>query len=461
MKIFLPGLRVYILLLVTVAVFAGCHKSSDDSDSFIPVVNTGAVITDLTTTSAQANGDITNYISNTISQYGVCYSPTNNAPTIADANTALTTANPIHFVCSITGLTANTTYYLRAYETGTNGTTLYGNVIQFKTPTATFAIAAATTTYAGTGTAGYVNGAAKSALFNNPQGVAADAAGNLYVADSFNNLIRKITPGGTVSTYAGSAAAGYADGAASAARFYSPQNLALDAAGNLYVSDAGNNAIRKITPAGVVSTLAGGSFAGYVNGTGSAAMFNNPAGLTVDASGNVYVADKGNNVIREITPAGVVTTLAGVKAAGFTDGVSFAAHFNNPTGIAINSKGIIYVTDLSNNAIRQIAKDTTVTTLAGGATLRPDLLVLPASIAIDAKGNMFIVDESGRVMEITTANVLYSIAGNANTAGYADGSGTAAAFNNPQGVTTDAAGNVYVADYNNNVIRKLVVSTTP
>lgn len=461
MKFTLQNLRVYSVLLVSaVLAVTGCNKSSDNTTTFVPVVVTNAVIINPTTTSAQSGGAISNFILNSISSYGVCWSSTNKTPTTADSKTSLTTANAEHFSTDITGLTANTLYYLRAYCVNTDGSVVYGNVIQFTTPTTTFSIAATTTKYAGTGTAGYAEGALLSAAFSSPQSLAIDASGNMYVADSYNNVIRKIA-GGVVTTFAGSATAGYTNATGTAARFYSPQYVAVDASGNVYVSDVGNNAIRKITPTGVVTTLAGGAGAGYADATGSSAKFNSPAGLVADASGNVYVADRGNNAIRKITSAGVVTTFAGNKSAGFIDGLTTAAGFNNPTGITIDAQGVLYVTDLGNSALRQIAADGTVTTVAGGPTTGALLFNLPVGVAIDKTGNVFISDESGRIMEITTAKMLYTIAGTINTAGYTEGSGTAAKFDSPQGLTTDAAGNIYVADYNNNVIRKLVVTTKP
>lgn len=451
------------MLVPSVLVFTGCNKSSDDDLSqFVPVVTTNAVTTNLTSTSALSGGYITNFVSNTISEYGVCWSTTNKTPVITDTKTALTTANVIHFSAAVTGLTANTLYYLRAYATDTKGVTTYGSVIQFTTPSATFSLSATASTYAGSGSAAYTEGALRSAAFNNPQGIVADAAGNIYVADAFNNAIRKISATGTVSTLAGSATPGNANGTGAAASFYSPQYIAIDASGNLYVSDVGNNAIRKVTSAGVVTTLAGGAFVGFADGTGSSARFNSPAGLVVDPSGNIYVADRGNSTIRKITPAGVVTTFAGTNVAAYVDGLTTSARFNNPCGITIDAAGILYVADLSNNAIRQIATDGTVTTLVGNPTTLIDQVNLPVGITTDKAGNMFITDESGRILEITvTSKVLYSIAGNANVSGYTEGKGTVAKFNNPQGITTDATGNVYVADCNNNVIRKLVVSTTP
>ncbi len=471
MKLSLQSSRA-VAVAFTVVVFAvtGCNKSNSDSNPYVPVLTTGAIVTDISTTSFQGNGYITNFISGTIASYGICYSSTNKTPTISDSKTSLTTANVIHFVSTVTGLTANTTYYFRAYETGSDNTSNYGNVVQFTTPTATFAIAGTTSTYAGTGTPGYADGPAKSALFSSPQGIVADAAGNLYVTDSFNNLIRKISSTGVVTTLAGSTSPGLANGTGTAARFYSPQGITIDASGNLYVSDVGNNTIRKITQAGVVTTLAGNTIPGYADGTGTSAKFNNPAGLVADATGNIYVCDKGNNIIRKITPAGVVTTFTGGTTPGLADGINTLnsdgtttdTKFSSPAGIAIDSQGILYVADLGNGAIRQIGLDGTVTTIAGNPTTRPDLLNYPVGIAVDNKGNLFITDEAGRVMEITATNRgLYTIAGTANTTGYTEGKGATAVFNDPQGLAVDAAGNVYVADLNNNVIRKLVVSVTP
>ncbi|QKJ32793.1 hypothetical protein HQ865_24555 [Mucilaginibacter mali] len=463
MRSSLRKLSIVLLMLVpSVLVFTGCNKSSDDTGlQFVPAVTTNTLITNLTTTSAQSGGYITNYVTNTVSEYGVCWSTTNKTPVTTDSKTALTTANIVHFSATATGLTPNTLYYLRAYAIDTKGGITYGGVVQFTTPTATFAIAGTASTYAGSGTAAYTEGPLKTASFNSPQGVVADAAGNIYVADAFNNAIRKISTTGTVSTLAGSATPGNANGTGAAASFYSPQYIAIDGSGNLYVSDVGNNAIRKITSAGVVSTLAGGAYVGFADGTGATARFNSPAGLVADASGNIYVADRGNSAIRKITPAGVVTTFAGTNVASYSDGLTTSARFNNPCGITIDAAGVLYVADLSNNAIRQIATDGTVTTIAGNPTTLNDAVNLPVGITTDKAGNMFITDESGRILEITATKILYTIAGSANVSGYTEGKGTVAKFSNPQGITTDAAGNVYVADYNNNVIRKVVVSATP
>lgn len=451
-----------MLVVPAILTIAGCtDKPSDDGSDFAPIVITNAVIGNLTPTSATSGAYLTNFIENTITQYGVCWSSASNEPTINDAKASFSVANTINFEAQVTGLTASTTYHLRGYCIDNLGKAVYGNTIAFTTPSITAATYADVTTFAGTGAPGFTDGASNIAQFSNPQAIAADAQGNFYVADSFNNLIRKIATNGTVSTIAGSTDPGYVNDVKANARFYSPQGIAVDAQGNVYVSDFGNNAIRKITPDGAVSTLAGGNGPGYADGQGLVAKFHNPSGLAVDAQGNIYVADKGNNIIRKITAAGVTSTIAGNTVPGYINAVGTLAQFNSPSGVTLDSKGNIYVADLSNSSIRKITSDGTVSTLAGNPTTTTDLLNLPQSITVDKNDNLFITDESGRILEISTANILYSIAGTVNVAGYTDGSGTDAAFNSPQGITTDAQGNVYVADYNNNVIRKLVVQTTP
>ena len=269
------------------------------------------------------------------------------------------------------------------------------------------------TTLAGS-TGGFADGTGAAAKFYYPYGVATDAAGNVYVADTFNNKIRKITQSGEVSTFAGSTY-GFADGIGAAAQFIHPYGVATDNAGNLYVADSGNSKIRKITPAGVVSTLAG-STPGSVDGVGTIAQFNSPTGVATDAAGNVYVADLNNNKIRKITPAGVVTTLAGSGIYGFANGTGMVAQFNYPLGVATDAAGNVYVADSNNNKIRKITPMGVVSTLAGSSL-----------------------------------------------GGFADGTGALAMFKGPIGVATDAAGNVYVGDQLNNRIRKItpagVVST--
>jgi len=180
-----------------------------------------------------------------------------------------------------------------------------------------------------------------------------DSSGNVYVADLYNHRIRKITPAGVVSTFAGTGSAGHADGTGTEAQFNLPYGVAVDSSGNVYVGDLDNHRIRKITPAGVVSTLAG-STEGFADGTGTETRFSYPGRVAVDSSDNVFVADSGNHRIRRITPAGVVSTFAGTGIRGHADGTATTAQFNYPTGVAVDSSGNVYVADFSNHRIRKI-----------------------------------------------------------------------------------------------------------
>lgn len=269
------------------------------------------------------------------------------------------------------------------------------------------------TTIAGqVGVSGYADGQGTNAIFNNPVGIAVDSADNLYVADMMNSVIRKITPDGTVSTFAGQAGSnGSVDATGSAARFYFPDGVAVDTNGNVYVADSVNETIRKITPGGTVSTLAGLARSyGSADGTGSAARFHNPTALAVDTAGNVYVADEVNETVRKVTPNGVVTTLAGFpESAGASDGTGNAARFDNLNGLAVDMDGNIYVADTGNNAIRKISPAGVVTTLAGqsgspgsadgiGSAVRFNN---PSGVAVDSSGDLFIADALNHTIRAT------------------------------------------------------------
>jgi sugar lactone lactonase YvrE len=262
-------------------------------------------------------------------------------------------------------------------------------------------------TIAGSGTAGFTDGQGTSAQFNTPTGVAVDSAGNVYVAESGNNRIRKITPGGTVSTLAGSGTAGYAEGTGTNAQFYYPYGIAVDSAGNVYVADTGNRRIRKITPGGTVSTLAGSGINGYADGPGSSAQFNTLYGIAVDSAGNVYVSEMLIHLIRKITPGGTVSTLAGGTGgrssgtAGYADGKERMAQFNTPLGIAVDSAGNVYVADHRNNRIRKITPDGTVSTIAGNGSSGYNIGQNPnASFRPDSVA----VDSAGNVYVVDGAN---------------------------------------------------------
>lgn len=320
---------------------------------------------------------------------------------------------------------------------------------------------------AGGAAAGAANGIGAAASFNHPFGLAVDAAGNVYVADQGNDLIRKIDPDTVVTTLAGMAGiSGAVNGMDTTAAFYKPFGVAADAAGNIYVADAGNNLIRRITPAGVVSTFAGTGAAGSADGTDSA-TFNSPLGVAIDAAGNVYVADYGNDLIRKINPAGVVSTLAGSGATGADDGPGATATFNLPEGIAVDAAGNVYVADNGNNLIRKITAGGVVSTLAGsgkagsanGAGTAASFNS-PFGLAVDATGDVYVADAGNNLIRmITPAGVVSTFAGNGKK-GAANAMGTAASFNTPAGVAVDAAGNVFVADENNNLIRKITASGT-
>ena len=325
------------------------------------------------------------------------------------------------------------------------------------------AVSADVSTLAGSTTQGSADGTGSAASFYGPSRLAINASGDIFVADSGNNEIREITQTGVVTTFAGSTSPGSADGTGAAASFDAPQGVALDSAGNLYVADTGNNEIRKITPAGVVTTFAGSTVAGNQNGTGTAASFATPYGIAVSSTGTIYVADTGNNEIREITSAGVVSTLAGSLSAGSADGTGATASFNRPVDIALDSAGNLYVADFGNNEIRKVSPSGAVTTLAGSTTAGSADGVgaaasfdSPSGVAVDANGNVYVADTNNNEIRLVSANGVVTTLAGSTIAGSANGTGTAASFKFPFGIVLDSAGDLYVGDYGNDEIRKIV-----
>jgi sugar lactone lactonase YvrE len=331
---------------------------------------------------------------------------------------------------------------------------------------------------------GSADGTGSSASFENPQGVALDKAGNLYVADQGNNTIRKITAAGGVTTLAGTAGqAGYQDGLGSAARFDGPTGVAVDSAGNVYVADSGNEVIRMITPAGSVTTLAEtAGKTGFAYGTAGAALFNEPEGIAVDNSGSLYIADTQNAAIRKIIPTAgsggtswAVSTLAGLDRVASGDGTGSGAWFNYPEGVAVDGEGSLYVADSGNNTIREITPAGVVTTIAGSLGTRGSAdgtgtaasFWFPAGIAVGGAGTLYVADEYNdtiRMLSPATSNgvptwEVTTIAGTAGNYGSSDGTGGNAEFDAPSGIAVDNAGNLYVSDRANSTIRKIAPTT--
>jgi sugar lactone lactonase YvrE len=318
---------------------------------------------------------------------------------------------------------------------------------------------------------GAADGPALSARFHTPVGVGVDAAGNVFVADSVNNTIRRISTGGVVTTLAGLAGtSGSADGVGSVARFSDPEGLAVDAQGRVYVTDLGNWTVRRIAPDGVVTTLAG--LAGVfdaADGTGSEARFEYPTAIAVDGAGTAYVADV--YAVRKISPTGAVTTLAGVASAwGFEDGTGSAARFDRLEGIAVDAPGNVYVTDEGAHTIRKISPAGVVTTLAGMARVGGDTdgtgtaasFLAPGGLAVDAGGTLYVADVvNATIRKVTPQGVVATLAGLTQSIGSADGVGSIARFNMPGGVAIDNAGRLLVADSGNHTIRVGTVATAP
>jgi sugar lactone lactonase YvrE len=264
----------------------------------------------------------------------------------------------------------------------------------------------------GTSLAGADNGTGGTAKFSTPSGVALDTSGNVYVADTFNQSIRKISSAGVVSHLAGvSGSNGYVDGSGTTAKFNTPIGVAVDSSGFVYVSDNDGHLIRKISTTGVVSIFAGvASTAGYVDGTGGTAKFNKPAGIAFDSNDNLYVVEQNNLVIRKITPTGIVSTFAGSGARGSANGTGRTASFNNPIGVAIDHGGNFYVTDNSNHLIRKINPAGEVSTLAGVASIAGYADGLgetanfnyPYGVALDSSGVLYVADSSNNLIRKIT-----------------------------------------------------------
>jgi len=329
-------------------------------------------------------------------------------------------------------------------------------------------------TLAGTGTAGSEGdgGPATEAQVNNPFGLALDSSGNLYIADQFNNRVRKLTPDGKLSTVAGTGKASYSgdNGPATEAALNHPCGIAIDASGNLYIADTANNSIRKVTSAGTISTFAGTGSIGNTGDDGEAtkAVLDHPIGLALDAQGKLYIADTGNNRVRVVGVDGKIAAFAGTGKAGSLGdgGPAKDAQLNRPQGVFVTPGGVVYIADTFNHRIRKVDPDGTITTVAGaglpgysgdGGPATKAELRYPKSVVVDRDGNLFIVDAfNARVRVVTPDGIIQTVAGD-GVHGYAgdDGIALKARFRFPSALAADSAGRLYLTDTQNNRVRLL------
>ncbi len=315
-------------------------------------------------------------------------------------------------------------------------------------------------------------GPATSAALQFPGDVASDAAGNLYIADSLNHRIRKVSAaGGIITTMAGNGIQGFSGdgGPATSAALNTPYGVTVDAASNLYIADSQNDRIRKVSPSGVISTVAGGGSALGDGGPATSASLG-PLGVAVDAAGNLYIADVQNQRIRRVSPSGIITTVAGNGVQGFSGdgGPATSASLRRPSRAAVDAAGNLYIADGGNSRIRKVSPSGIISTVAGNGISGSSGDCGPATsaslnfpfgipgVALDAAGNLYIAD-ANRIRKISSNGMISTVAGNGVFGFSGDGGpATSAALNSPAGVAMDAAGNLYIADFSNDRIRKVV-----
>jgi trimeric autotransporter adhesin len=329
-------------------------------------------------------------------------------------------------------------------------------------------------TVAGNGNSGYSGdgGTATLAKLDYPYSVAVDSSGNLHIADTFNSCIRKVTAGGIINTVAGNRNSGYSgDGStATLAKIDYPYSVAVDSSGNLYIADTGNNRIRKVTVGGIISTVAGNGGSGYSGdgGTATLAKLDSPMGVAVDSSGNLYIADTWNNRIRKVTAGGIISTVAGNGNSGYSGdgGTATLAQLDYPTGVAVDSSGNLYIADTWNSRIRKVTAGGIISTVAGngnsgysgdGGTATLAQLDYPIGVAVDSSGNLYIADTwNSRIRKVTAGGIISTVAGNGDSGYSGDGGpATLAQLSVPFGVAVDSSGNLYIADSDNNCTRKV------
>ena len=368
---------------------------------------------------------------------------------------------------STPGISLQSTLTTQSTTTSITSTTATGTIStassQSPSPTSAPPLQPYVTTLAGSGASGSTDSVGTAATFNLPFGIISDSSGSSYITDSANNLIRKISNSGAVTTIAGTGSAGSTDGMGIAASFNNPYGITIDPTGILYVADRGNHKIRKITPDGNVTTLAGSGTLGSTDGVGVAASFVYPHGITFDSTNGVLVvADTNSNKIRKVTLGGVVTTFAGSGAQSSSDGMTTTASFNGPTGVVVDGNGNIFVADNFNNIIRRISSAGMVSTFAGSGSTGslPGMgsaasFNLPYGITIDLNGTLYVTDYEGQQIRKITANGNVTTLAGSGVKGGVDGIGLAASFHYPRGITIDTQGNILVVDSSNNKVRKI------
>lgn len=312
--------------------------------------------------------------------------------------------------------------------------------------------------------------AIRAALYY-PSGVAVDSFGNLFIADTANNRIRKVNTYGIITTVAGTNGSGFSGdgGIATIARLNSPAGVAMDVSGVLFIADSGNNRIRKVDTDGMITTVAGTNNAGYSGDGGPAtnADLFTPSGVAVDASGNLFIADSQNNRIRKVDTGGIITTVAGTNSLGFSGdgGPAMTARLNSPSSVAVDASGNLFIADYGNNRIRKVNTNGVITTVAGtnssgfsgdGGTATIARLNSPSCVAVDVFGNLFIADYGNiRIREVDTNSIITTVAGVGSSGTWADGRPATNVVVNPYGVTVDFCGNLLIAERQSDLVRKI------
>ncbi len=316
-------------------------------------------------------------------------------------------------------------------------------------------------------------GPATGTSLNYPGGVAVDVAANLYIADVYNNRVRKVTPDGTIATVAGNGIGAYSGdgGPATMASLYAPEDVAVDKAGNLYIADAGNNRVRKVATDGTIVTVAGNGDSGSSGDGGPATgAAVEPHGVALDPAGNLYIADLANCRIREVGIGGTMTTIAGTGTPGYSGdgGPATSAAITFPAGVAVDRAGNVYITDFGNERVRKVTANGTIVTVAGNGTFGGSAgdggaavnaeFDYPRGVAVDTAGNLFFADEeNNRIREMATDGTIATVAGSGSQGYSGDGGlAIAAALYDPSGVAVDAENNIYIADDGNGRIRKII-----